>query len=221
MITEFSAEKEGVFIGSVAYLGLNCYFEYRVHKEISIAEILLGQNTVVYTTNNAEYSYMPKFLFSPEEDGIYLIKTIGEFDTFGYLYDEDGMLIKSNDDYGLDMNFGILYPMKADSVYIIAARLFITPMGSFDLIVQREADYDLTDSEAAGTYICNDNSDLEEITLNSNYSFIAKDALDNIYNGYFYTINNNMLYKLVADFPDKNYLILELDTFALTYIVIG
>lgn len=199
MLKGFSTEEEGVYIGTIEYLGLSCYFEYTVRNVVEPEEISLDQTITFYTTDTSNYEYMPKVSFTPEEDGTYLIKSIGELDTYGYLYDSEGGLLLTNDDNGLDINFGINYEMSAGVTYIIAARLFNTPIGSFDIIIERYVAP--IEPDVAGTYSLEGEADFDTLILNSDNTFIAINYEVTKYVGTYYADSD--YYILVSESPEK------------------
>ena len=64
------------------------------------------------------------FVFTPEEDGTYIIQSSSSSDTYGYLYDSSHNELASNDDGGNNNNFKISYDLTAGETYYIGARLF-------------------------------------------------------------------------------------------------
>ena len=104
-----------------------CDFYYRFHVYCPVEKpidptgaipVSLGETPISIT---GEIKY---FEFTASEDGIYDITTISELDTFGYLYDEDGYKITSNDDGGENSNFLIETKLQAGKTYYIGVRLF-------------------------------------------------------------------------------------------------
>lgn len=104
-----------------------CDFYYRfnvycpVEKPIDptgAIPVSLGE-TPISITGEVKY-----FEFTASEDGRYDITTISGVDTFGYLYDENGIKITSNDDGGENSNFLIEAKLQAGKTYYIGVRLF-------------------------------------------------------------------------------------------------
>ncbi|MBQ3811944.1 MAG: InlB B-repeat-containing protein, partial [Bacteroidales bacterium] len=77
----------------------------------------LGDNTAAFTNGREAF-----LLFTPEEDGLYIIESHDEFDTYGYLYDQDGNELSSNDDGGENYNFRIDWELAAGALYRIGVR---------------------------------------------------------------------------------------------------
>ena len=63
------------------------------------------------------------YVFVPETTGLYRIYSLGEYDTVGYLYDSNFMMIDQNDD-SFDLNFFINYELEAGLTYYIATHLY-------------------------------------------------------------------------------------------------
>lgn len=80
--------------------------------------VSLGE-TPISITGEVKY-----FEFTASEDGRYDITTISGVDTYGYLYDENGIKITSNDDGGDNGNFLIEAKLQAGKTYYIGVRLF-------------------------------------------------------------------------------------------------
>ena len=55
--------------------------------------------------------------FTPSASGYYTIETVGDDDTYGYLYDADGELLASNDDGGDGYNAYLSYYFEAGTTY--------------------------------------------------------------------------------------------------------
>lgn len=73
---------------------------------------------------NAAIDYPGDFDFykiTPKIDGEYVIKSKGDTDTYGYLYDNTPNLLASNDDYE-GRNFKITYKLLADRTYYIKVK---------------------------------------------------------------------------------------------------
>ena len=77
----------------------------------------LGDNTAAFTNGREAF-----LLFTPEEDGLYIIESHDDLDTYGYLYDQDGNELTSNDDGGENYNFRIDWQLAAGALYRIGVR---------------------------------------------------------------------------------------------------
>ena len=64
------------------------------------------------------------FRFQPEYTDRFIIESLGDRDTYGYLYDENGLLIQNNDDGGTGNNFLLDQTLTAGTVYLVEARFF-------------------------------------------------------------------------------------------------
>ena len=70
--------------------------------------------------NGGDIAY---FRFAPEHTESYTFYSVGDYDTFGHLYDSEMNLLKGNDDGGENSNFSITYDLEAGKTYVLAARL--------------------------------------------------------------------------------------------------
>lgn len=104
-----------------------CDFYYRfnvycpVEKPIDptgAIPVSLGE-TPISITGEVKY-----FEFTASEDGVYIITTLGDNDTYGYLYDENGKKLAFNDDDGENSNFLIETKFQAGKTYYIGVKLF-------------------------------------------------------------------------------------------------
>lgn len=99
--------------------------------DASISYLKVGDTKTVTVANDGDYYY---FYFIPEKSGVYSFASIGDADTYGYLYDSDFNTIKSNDDAGEGYNFKITLCLEAYKKYIIGCRAFDSDYtGSFDV----------------------------------------------------------------------------------------
>lgn len=81
-----------------------------------------------------EYIY---FRFKPSNTTSYTIQTLGDCDTYMYLYSENGELISSNDDGGNNRNSLISKSLEKNVVYTIIIKLYdYTATGTFQIIVE-------------------------------------------------------------------------------------
>lgn len=64
------------------------------------------------------------FGFTAEKNQNYIFYSTGTLDTYGRLYDKDGVLLSSDDDSGVDNNFRIKYELKAGERYYLAVKGF-------------------------------------------------------------------------------------------------
>ena len=68
-----------------------------------------------------EYVY---FCFMPNESREYTFYSYGRNDTYGCVYDENMVLLASDDDEGEGLNFGITYDMQAGKRYYLGAKFY-------------------------------------------------------------------------------------------------
>lgn len=97
-----------------------------VNGECTKCEILpeilnLGETKDVSISQAGTYEY---FSFVPESDGKYRLYSTGDFDTYGYIYDESWNNISSDDDGGIGNNFSVIYDFKAGKTYYFCVKLF-------------------------------------------------------------------------------------------------
>ena len=97
-----------------------------VNGECTNCEILpeilnLGETKDVSISQAGTYEY---FSFVPERDGKYRLYSTGDFDTYGYIYDESWNNISSDDDGGIGNNFSVIYDFKAGKTYYFCVKLF-------------------------------------------------------------------------------------------------
>lgn len=85
----------------------------------SIRSLKENEETSVDFNSGETLSY---YTFKPSSTANYDIKTIGNIDTVGYLYDKDMNLLYSNDNGDNDSNFFINYDFDAGSSYIIGVK---------------------------------------------------------------------------------------------------
>lgn len=81
----------------------------------------LGETKDVSINQAGTYEY---FSFVPESDGKYRLYSTGDFDTYGYIYDESWNNISSDDDGGIGNNFSVIYDFKAGKTYYFCVKLF-------------------------------------------------------------------------------------------------
>lgn len=110
--------------------GLSVSANAQDYPSINLDEIKTATISVA-----GEYSF---FTFTPEESGEYGFYSVGEYDTYGYIYDTDGNLLESDDDDGFNVHFCVTYDFTADTTYILGVRFYYDNMtGSFDVSVHR------------------------------------------------------------------------------------
>ena len=112
-----------------------CTFEITVRSE-EIAPIQLDTDTQASVTNAGNIVF---FSFTPEETDYYRFYSTGDYDTYGYLYDENFETLNTDDDEGEDMNFDLFYKMEAGTLYYCAAELVSKEeTGSFTVRLEKK-----------------------------------------------------------------------------------
>lgn len=107
------------------------------------------------------------FKFTATQSGLFTIKTTGNTDTYGYLYNNSQSQLKSNDD-GDDTNFKIVYRLTSGATYYIRVKAYSSSeTGSYTLSVT-----------AGDDYADNFNGTLTALTVNSSKSGSLDDASD-------------------------------------------
>ncbi len=107
--------------------------------------ISLGDTNTVTISTAGYYQY---YYFKPAQSGSYTFYSTGSVDTYGYVYDGNLTQLTYNDDGGSGTNFSITYSFEADTVYILACRLYSSSnTGSFDVTLTTCAthSYDITE----------------------------------------------------------------------------
>lgn len=104
------------------------YILFYVHipKEISQYEISSAMVLKVSETPLVEISTTGQkkyFSVTPERTGKYTFSSMGDEDTYGYLYSSEGYLLDENDNDGENNNFSITYELDAGKTYYLAASL--------------------------------------------------------------------------------------------------
>ena len=75
------------------------------------------------------------FSFEPEENGVYVFSSKGEYDTFGALYNADEIQLAMNDDNDDDYNFELSCELEAGERYYLETSLTETKTGSYEVNV--------------------------------------------------------------------------------------
>lgn len=103
--------------------------------------ISVGQTSeaVILSPGDVEY-----FSFSPTETNIYNFESLGDDDTYGYLYDKDGEQITSNDDGGENRNFKISTVLTAGETYYFCAKYWDSNTdGSFNVTLSKSEEFNV------------------------------------------------------------------------------
>ena len=97
-------------------------------------EIAQDETKTAIFDGSSEYAV---YRFVPEQDGRYTFTSMSDTDTYGYIANEYGRNLASDDDGGNGNNFAVRCNMAAGSTYYLKARYCNTEnTGSFDVTVQ-------------------------------------------------------------------------------------
>ncbi|MGN0532237.1 MAG: leucine-rich repeat protein [Eubacterium sp.] len=93
-----------------------------------------GESQTVEINNGGDYYYVT---FTPKSNGSCTFYSTGDYDTYGYLYDENMNELNSNDDGGENYNFSINYDLQAGRTYIFACRMLNSyETGTFNVTLE-------------------------------------------------------------------------------------
>ncbi|MCD8015880.1 MAG: Ig-like domain-containing protein [Lachnospiraceae bacterium] len=84
-------------------------------------DMTLGTAQLATIASSGSYMY---FKIVPTETVAYTFYSLGEDDTYGYLYDASQSLLTKNDDGGEDENFKFTYTLTAGATYYLAVRYY-------------------------------------------------------------------------------------------------
>lgn len=102
--------------------------------EIVPYTLSVGETKNVSISQAGAYEY---FSFVPESDGFYKFYSLGNFDTYAYLYDETWKQISYNDDGGLGNNFLISNSLEAGKAYYFGVRMYSSDVtGDFSVTLK-------------------------------------------------------------------------------------
>ena len=82
-------------------------------------DITVGDSLTAEITTEGTYAY---FRFVPEISHSYVFTSASSGDTYGFLYDENGVEITSDDDGGSELNFKGTYTLEAGNTYYWVVR---------------------------------------------------------------------------------------------------
>ena len=106
-----------------------------VFNAITFSTLTLGATA----TATAQGGAIVGFAFVPAETGRYVFYSSADHDTYGYLYDSDGIEIQSDDDGSGNGNFAVHCDLEAGVQYYFGARLYNDEeAGSFDVCLELE-----------------------------------------------------------------------------------
>ncbi len=98
-------------------------------------------NASINTAGDNDY-----FHIEPSEPGTLTVNTTGETDTFGYLYDSENELVRSNDDSGTGSNFSLNAEVGMDTYFIRVRHFSDTGTGAYVLQTRLVGNNDTIDS---------------------------------------------------------------------------
>ena len=105
-----------------------------------------GAEVPAEITEEGAYTY---FRFTPETTDRYLFYSLGDLDTYGYVYEEGGNELTRDDDSGLNTNFMISPVLEEGETYTIGVRFYSSSQtGSFTVCADTAHDYE----EMSGEY---------------------------------------------------------------------
>lgn len=92
-----------------------------------------------YAVTIKEAGQILYYVFTPQITGEYLFASKGNYDTFGYLYDENRNVLQSSDEGGENGNFTIAYNLEEGRKYYIATKLNdIGATASYTIVIETE-----------------------------------------------------------------------------------
>ncbi|MGN0458732.1 MAG: leucine-rich repeat protein [Eubacterium sp.] len=161
-------------------------YKYPIFKENS--------TTIVNIENGGDYSY---FYFFPESDGDYVIESTGEYDTYGYLYDEDMNEISHNDDDGESSNFLINEYLEKGKVYIIGAKLYNSEeTGTFSISIIKQHQHNYSNGICIDCGAKDPLYEIPTITENQNVTVNIENAGDICY--FYFNPKDNGTYNIYS-----------------------
>ncbi|MBQ9680408.1 MAG: leucine-rich repeat protein [Ruminococcus sp.] len=100
-------------------------------------KIKIGETITVDIDNAGDIIYLR---FVPEKDMEIIFFGNSNYDTFGYIYDEEYVELASDDDSGEGLNFSISLAVEGGKVYYMAAKFINSDeIGSFDITLESSA----------------------------------------------------------------------------------
>ncbi len=102
-------------------------------------EIKLGNTVTVNIKTEEEIAYLK---FVPETDMTVCFYSVGDDDTYGYLYDENMDEIKTSDDDGTGSNFKINYRVSAGQLYYFGVKYYSDTTGSITVVLEQGSDWE-------------------------------------------------------------------------------
>ena len=152
--------------------------------------ITSNEDVTAKIINVGKYCY---YKFTPDSNGTINWYSLGESDTYGYLYDSDMNELSRNDDGGNGSNFSISYTVEANKTYILTCRFYSSERtGEFTVRLDYTPDkpatpdepvipdepHTITDDETSVSIILKDDASLSVIQL-TNTDDINTAALQN------------------------------------------
>ena len=116
------------------YDGSTGSFSVRLDK-LPVTALTAGETA----TTNIETEYqIAYFSFTPAQTGYYSFESLCDYDTYGYLYDENLQVLEENDDDGENGNFRILRELTEGTIYHFGARYNgVDTTDSFNVLLKR------------------------------------------------------------------------------------
>lgn len=121
--------------------GNSTWIDFRLLILPSVSDMpFIGLDTQT-TAEISSQGKMVYFRFVPDETYEYVLYSVSDNDTYGYLYDGNMNMLKSDDDGGENTNFRLSYILQAGNTYVFAVRFFSTDStGSFPVILTKRVD---------------------------------------------------------------------------------
>ena len=149
-------------------------FQVIKSKVESTQNITLDEvKTVEYTEIGQRYN----FTFTPTEDGVYNFYseyTEDNLDMYGYLFDNEGKIIKTHDDIGgSNRNFRITYFLKAGNTYTFGAEEYgYSPLGSANITITKNTEHEHQYNSKITERTCTEQGYTTYTCVNCGYSYI-------------------------------------------------
>ncbi len=171
---EYQISSDGTVYGKPTFMFMTAGKEYTVVISGSTTAegrtnggfITLGDEATALVLNQQVPATITKegqiktFTFTPAESGEYQFTSFGSNDTYGYLFNEDGSMVR-DDDGGKGSNFLISCSLEAGKTYYFGAKFYGSFTGSFDVAITDGSDIGVVEENEINRTIAVD----EEITL--------------------------------------------------------
>ncbi len=139
--------------GETYYVTIEMYYsdvdkgfvDFKIYQDVDNTQSNFDQATPVEL--NVTYSVFIDlnqviyYKFTPTTSGVYTFKTLGDYDTYGRLFNHLYQLIQYNDDGGVESNFLIEYGLEGGMTYYIVFEMFFSSLdsGTVQFIITKNA----------------------------------------------------------------------------------